>query len=191
MEDSAEITAMPGYLLNPATGSLLQIDVLLEDFRLGFEFQGEHHYTEAKVRTKDAFKLKEFEKQKRILIPVNISQLQGETLQGLIVNSIKDHLGLHNLLVSKDAEQLKAGSASDAQLHQFSKATQRIFLARKLFARSLAWLDGEARVYVSSMSARNPISSTTPAPRQKTPAGDLDVEYIYRNLKYVSKARRG
>lgn len=185
-----EIGAKPGFLLNPATGSILEIDILLEDFRLGFEFQGEHHYTDAKVQTKDVFKLKEFERQKRILIPVNIAQLQGDILQALIVNSIKDHLGLHDLLVSKDVGKLKAGSASYKQLRQFSKATQRIFLARKLFQQSLGWLDGEAKGYVTNMSTRNPVSSTSPAPRQKTPAGDLNVDYIYRNLKYVSKARR-
>jgi len=185
-----EIGAKPGFLVNPATGAVLEIDVLLEDFRLGFEFQGEHHYTDPKVQMKDIFKRVEFERQKRILIPVNIVQLQGDILQVLIVNSIKDHLGLHDLLVSGDLGKLNAGSATSRQLLSFSKATQRIYLARRLFQQSQVWLDGVAKAYVARMGQRNPVSSTNPAPRHRAPAGDLEVDYIYRNLKHVTKARR-
>ena len=189
-ETPREFEAKPGFLVNPVTGSLLEIDVLLEEFRLGFEFQGEHHYTDSKVQAKDAFKLKAFAKHARILIPVNIVQLQGDELQTLIVNSIKDHLGLHDLLVAKDPRKLKPGFSSYKHLLSFNKATQRIYLSKVLFARSLAWLDCEAKQYIAIMHHRNPISSSRPAPRQTSPAGDLAVTYSYRNLKHVSKAVR-
>jgi hypothetical protein len=185
-----EIEAKPSFLVNPATGAVLEIDVLLEDFRLGFEFQGEHHYTDPKVVAKDAFKLRALAKHQRILVPVNISQLHGETLQNLIVNSIKDDLGLQQLLTSRNPSALPRGRASQKQLLQFSKAVQRIYLSRILFAASFAWLDNEATRYVAQMNRRNPISSTTPAPRHISPAGDLDVTRIYRALEYVTQARR-
>jgi hypothetical protein len=185
-----KIEAKPSFLVNPVTGSGLEIDVLLEDFRLAFEFQGEHHYVDPKVMAKDAFKLNALAGHKRILIPVNIVQLHGETLQTLIVNSIKDHLDLHRLLVSRDPSKLQPASASPTQLIQFSKAVQRIYLSKILFGPSFAWLDNEAKQYISQQSRRNPVSSTTPAPRHVPPAGDLDVTYIYRALKYVTKARR-
>jgi hypothetical protein len=51
---SREFEAKPTFLIYPVTGSILELDVMLEDFRLAFEFQGEHHYTNPKVRAKDA-----------------------------------------------------------------------------------------------------------------------------------------
>jgi hypothetical protein len=185
-----EFEVKPGFLVYPVTGSVLEIDVMLEDFRLGFEFQGEHHYTEPKVQAKDAFKLTTFGNHRRILIPVNLVQLQTDELQSLILNSIKDFLGLHELLATKNPAKIARGSASQEQLSQFSKATQRIYLSRLLFDQSLSWLDIQAMGYISNMSHRSPISSSSPAPRQAQPAGDLNVDYIYHNLKYVKRARQ-
>ena len=47
----------PGFLINPKTGSNLELDVLLEEFLLAFEFQGESHYREEKEKEKDQLKL--------------------------------------------------------------------------------------------------------------------------------------
>lgn len=52
-----EIPAYPSFLMNPKTGSILEIDILFEDFHIAFEFQGEHHYTNTKTKEKDQFKL--------------------------------------------------------------------------------------------------------------------------------------
>jgi hypothetical protein len=54
-----KIQANPSFLINPKTGSALEIDVLFENFKLAFEFQGEHHYTDPKTQEKDLFKLSE------------------------------------------------------------------------------------------------------------------------------------
>ena len=182
--------AKPSFLVNPATGSILEIDIMLEDFRLGFELQGDHHYQDHKVRAKDVFKISAFASSNRILIPVNIAQLQGNVLQSLIVNSMKDYLQLHELLDMKDATRFKPGSASPSQLLKFSKAVQRIYLARVIFGPALNWLDNEANIYISSQSRSSPISSHSNAPRQSLPAGDLDIDYVYQNLKYVTQARK-
>jgi hypothetical protein len=104
-----ELQANPEFLVNPKTGSVLEIDALFEDFRLAFEFQGEHHYTDPKTQQKDLFKLNECRNKKIILIPVNISQLNSKSLQVLIVNSIKDFFGIHDLfrLCCTNMKQLK------------------------------------------------------------------------------------
>ena len=186
-----EIGAKPGYLLNPLTGSHLEIDVLLEDFRLGFEFQGEHHYTDSTVQVKDSHKLSILASHKRILIPINISQLSFQTLAKLIVNSMKDYLKLHDLLVYKDERLISEHLMTSRKLMgRFSKAAQRIYLATVFFEPTLNWLDSKTQQYITNMSTRNPTSSTQVAPRQTMPKQDLEVEYIYRNLKYVTTARK-
>lgn len=185
-----EFEAKPGFLVYPVSGSVLEIDIMLEDFRLGFEFQGEHHYTDSRVQAKDSFKLAAFATHERVLIPVNIAQLNGRVLQTLIVNSIKDHLRLHELLVTKDPTRFLSWYASGRQLLQFSKATQRIYLSRVLFGEALTWLDSKANEYIAVQGHRSPISSNSDAPRQSLQSGDLEVDYIYHNLKYVTKARR-
>ena len=182
-----EIGAKPTFLVNPSTGSILEIDILFQDFRLGFEFQGEHHYQVAKVQSKDRFKLVKFEKTKRILIPVNISQLKSDELQSLIINSIKDHIGVQMLLINRDSSLKMGKVVSSKEIRNFCKATQRIFLARTLFQESMNWLDQKSSIYIINSGKGSHISSSYEAPRQNVSSMDLDVEYIYRNLKYIIK----
>ena len=182
-----EIGAKPTFLVNPSTGSILEIDILFQNFRLGFEFQGKHHYQVAKVQSKDRFKLVKFEKTKRILIPVNISQLKSDELQSLIVNSIKDYLGIQTLLISRDSSLRVGKNVSSKEVRNFCKATQRIFLSRSLFQESMDWLDQKSSSYITNLRRCNPVSNLSKAPRQNISSMNLDVEYIYRNLKYIRK----
>lgn len=72
LKTEKEIGINPDFLINPLTGSKLELDVLFEGYKCAFEFQGEHHYTDANVIAKHVFKLNECKNTKRILIPVNI-----------------------------------------------------------------------------------------------------------------------
>jgi hypothetical protein len=184
------IGTRPSFLINPATGQNLELDIILEDFRLAFEFQGEHHYQDAKVIDRDKFKLAECEKFQRILIPVNAYQLQSVILQKLILNSIKDQLHIGALLVGQEIFDPSAVFASSNRLLQFSKATQRIFLSNMLFSRALQWIDDHAAEYISNKSVQMPISTSTPAPRLVVRTEDMDVEVIYRKLALITKLRR-
>lgn len=181
----------PSFLVNPATGANLELDVILEDFRLAFEFQGEHHYVDEKVIERDKFKLAECAQFQRILIPVNPYQLQAAALQKLILNSIKDQLQIGSLLSSPEAFSPSAVSASNKQLLQFSKAAQRIYLSNMLFSRAMQWVDSYATSYIANISSHSPISTSTPAPRLVASCQDMDVEAIYRRLALVTKLRRG
>ncbi|MFP9126792.1 hypothetical protein [Niallia sp. BSM11] len=182
-----EIGSKPSFLVNPATGAKLELDILFEDFRLAFEFQGELHYTVPSKIRKDSFKLSELPNHNRILVPVNISQLSNEILSNLIINSVKEYLGLHVALEQKDASKINTAQANKNNIINFCKLTQRIYLAQILFEETLNWLDGESSTYISSMRAGSPISSSTPAPRLSQYNGDLPINYIYKNLKYISK----
>jgi hypothetical protein len=185
-----ELQAKPSFLRNPATGAILEIDVMLENYHLAFEFQGEHHYTDDNVKEKDQFKLRQLYEKQIILIPVNISQLYSHTLQMLIVNSIKDFLGIHDLFTNKRYEVDISRLPSTHQMLNFSKVTQRLYLSKHLFAGSLKWLDNRSCEYIINVSGRSPISSSTSAPRQTPPHGDMDIDYVYKQLKHVRKARR-
>jgi hypothetical protein len=183
--------ARPSFLVNPATGANLELDVILEDFRLAFEFQGEHHYVDEKVIERDKFKLADCAQFQRILIPVNPYQLQAAALQKLILNSIKDQLQIGSLLSSPATFRPSTVSASNKQLLQFSKAAHRIYLSNMLFSRAMQWVDSHATSYITNISSHSPISTSTPAPRLVASSQDMDVETIYRRLALVTKLRRG
>jgi hypothetical protein len=183
--------AKPSFLVNPASGANLELDVLFEDFRLAFEFQGEHHYTKPKVRARDAFKLAECARYQRILIPVNPYQLQSKMLQELILNSIKDQLKIGTLLSAPESFDQSNVPASNKQLLQFSKVAQRIHLSNILFPIALRWVEEKAVSYVSTIASHSPISATTAAPRLIAPDNEMDAERIYRRLFLVTKLRKG
>lgn len=180
------IGVRPSFLVNPTTGNTLELDILFEDFRLAFEFQGEHHYTDPVVIEKDRFKLHECGNRKRILIPVNVSQLNSCTLQNLIANSIKEHLSLHEVLVTRDSQCYSDNNIKKYQIAVFCKAVQRIYMARILLHDCLDWLDQLSIRYITNLAARSPISTSTSAPRLRKTSPDLDLEYIYRNIRYAS-----
>ena len=173
-----EIEAYPGFLINPLSGSNLEIDVLFEDFKIAFEFQGEHHYTDLPTQNKDIFKLHEFDRNNKVLIPVNVSQLNHEKLSILIANTIKDFLDIHTNLITKNKK-------ADLKISNFYKLIQRTLLAEEIFKESLSYLDGFSYRYISNMSTRMPITSSTNAPRLKTANPDLKLAYIYYSLRFV------
>ena len=182
-----EIEHKPGFLINPKTGSNLELDVLLEDFLLVFEFQGESHYREEKEREKDQMKLSICAENKLILIPVNISQLSSTDLMNLICNSIKNAIGLDEkgrmLLLKRKRNNLKLRRK---HLRAYMKACQRMYLASTLFQMSLGWVDSYAKRFRDTQQSRNPISSSTEAPRlSSNNNNDVPFEELYYNLKFV------
>jgi hypothetical protein len=179
----------PGFLVYPATGSLLELDVMLEEFRLAFEFQGEHHYVEPKDQAKDAFKLMQCASFSRVLVPVNFSQLSGSVLSRLIVNSMIAYCGLYDIIANRTSIPAYTSNIKNRFISRFCKATQRIFLAEVLFGKAIAWLDTKSAQYIGKMSFRSPISSSTPAPRQFAAHRDLPVCDIYSALPYVRRYR--
>ena len=185
-----EIAAKPAFLIYPLTGSGLELDVIIEDFKLAFEFQGEHHYSDAGVRAKDQFKLARCGNTGRILIPVNISQLNGGVLRELILNSIKDQRGLHEVVLHRDAWRYVPGASTNTQILQFCKAIDRFRLATNIYGETLDWLDGESKAYIANSLRRSPVSGTSPAPRSSPALGDLAASGITSAVKYISRARR-
>jgi hypothetical protein len=191
-----EIPAYPSFLMNPKTGSILEIDTLFEDFHIAFEFQGEHHYTNTKTKEKDEFKLTACPESGILLIPVNPFQLNSDILQKLIVNSIKDFLRLNDLYKDKRteywAEYLAQIGISNKQLLRFSKVAQRLYLSKIIFSESLKWLDIKSNEYINEYKRKYPEarSAKEPAPRYIFTNNDLSIEDIYKNLKYVTRVRK-
>ncbi|OGU16786.1 MAG: hypothetical protein A2076_07165 [Geobacteraceae bacterium GWC2_53_11] len=175
----------PGYLVNPKSGQLLELDISLEDFKLAFEFQGETHYTDEKDMEKDSFKLEQCARNKVILIPVNIFQLNSVTLMELIVNSIKDAIAIHSKIAGESIADQGPIPQTHHRLMSFKKACQRIYLAKLIFSKCLIWIDEYALRFVDTQRSRNPISSSSEAPRLVKINSDMDIEYIYRRLKMV------
>lgn len=187
LKTDKEIGTNPDFLVNPLTGANLELDVLFEGYKLAFEFQGEHHYLDANVMSKDLVKLSECKNTNRILIPVNICQLNNEKLSVLILNSIKEQVGLNKIVNDLDFEEYKNVGNSKRNLYNFFKATQRNYLAQQLFFQTLNWLDSRSFEYISSIQVRSPISATTDAPRLMHEVADLDVECIYKRIPLIRK----
>ncbi len=172
-------------MVNPKTGQLLELDITLEEFLLAFEFQGESHYLEKNEMEKDVVKLSKCTSNNVILVPVNIYQLESRRLMRLILNSMKDFLD------SKYKESricLKADSSNKMNpkyMRPYKKICQRIYLAETLFGSAIDWLDEFALRFRSTQAKRNPISSTTEAPRISKSMSDLDVQELYAGLKHV------
>lgn len=181
----------PGFLINPKTGSNLELDVLLEEFLLAFEFQGESHYREEKEKEKDQLKLSICARNKLILIPVNISQLGSTVLMKLICNSIKDAIGLDvegkGFIPEQEESHLKLHKK---HLRAYMKSCQRIYLASTLFQGALEWADGYAKRFRDTQQNRNPISSSTEAPRLSSKVNDVSINDLYYNLKIIKATNK-
>jgi hypothetical protein len=67
----------------------------------------------------------------------------------------------------------------------YMKACQRIYLASTLFEEALDWVDGYAERFRETQQKRNPISSSTEAPRLVSKPKDIPVKVLYSNLQYV------
>lgn len=179
-----KIDAYPSFLVNPLTGSNLELDVLFENFRLAFEFQGEHHYTNLTTQTKDTFKLNSSHSNNHVLIPVNISQLSHTCLTTLICNSIKEQKGLTPLVHSHQKVELPQSTRT-----QFFKVIQRCYLAHILFKETLDWLDIKSQNYISGRLPSSPVSASTHAPRLNhiSDDDDLSIEELYRLIPQMRK----
>ncbi|WP_261928170.1 hypothetical protein, partial [Vibrio aestuarianus] len=164
----------PAYLINPKTEQNMELDIDFEEFRFAFEFQGETHYRNESEQVKDRLKLSICADNKVVLIPVNVSQLNGEELMLLILNSLKNALGL-GVLTSKESP-LKQDFK---HFRGYKKVCQRVYLASCLFDDSLTWINRYADRFKETQSRRNPISSTTPAPRLINDYDDLSITEIY------------
>lgn len=179
-----KIDAHPRFLINPLTGSNLELDVLFENFRLSFEFQGEHHYTDLTTQTKDTFKLNSSHSNNHVLVPVNIFQLSHTCLATLICNSIKEQKGLTPLVNNHQKVEL-----SQTTLSQFLKVIQRLYLANNLFKETLDWLDIKSQNYIRGRFPSSPISASTCAPRLNhiSDDDDLSLEELYKLLPQMRK----
>jgi hypothetical protein len=178
-----EIENKPEFLVNPLTNQQLELDVILEDFLLAFEFQGESHYREEKEIVKDRYKLSICANNKFILIPVNIHQLESNRLMRLILNSIKDAIDINNEVINLvGGGSLKINSK---HLLSFKKACQRMYLAHTLFKESIIWLDKYSARFRETQANRNPISSSSEAPRLVAKNSDMSIEELYFSLKNI------
>lgn len=182
-----EIGMNPLFLVNPLTGNNLELDVLFEDYKLAFEFQGEHHYNDLNVSTKDSLKLSICKETNRILIPVNIIQLNSNKLGILILNSIKEQMGLNKVVNHLDFTEYLSTGNSRKNLIRFFKVTQRSYLANQLFEQTLRWLDTKSDIYITNMQERCPISATMDAPRLLHSEADLDIVTIYNRIPMIRK----
>ena len=99
------------------------------------------------------------------------------------------YCGVHDILSKKISDPSDTANIKNGFLFSFCKATQRIFLAEILFGKTIAWLDTKSALYFKKMSFRNPISSSTSAPRQFAVRRDLQVCDVYSALPYVKRYR--
>jgi hypothetical protein len=179
-----QIDAHPDFLINPLTGSLLELDVLFEKFRLAFEFQGEHHYTDSSTQNKDSIKRNLSITNGHVLVPVNISQLSHSSLSTLICNSIIEQNGLSCFVRNFDNTNL-----NKKVIHQLYKVIQRMYLAHLYFNETLEWLDNKALIYIRGRMLYSPISSQTVAPRINHTLGETDfnIEELYKKIPQLRK----
>lgn len=182
-----KIDAHPDFLINPLTGSNLELDVLFSDFKLAFEFQGEHHYTDASTQYKDNIKLMISSNNNHILIPINISQLSHRALSGLICNSIKEQQGLTAL-----TNNLTPACASKKVLLNYCRIIQRCYLAHELYRETLNWLDEQSQIYINGRTSSSPVSALNVAPRinHLGDSEDLDIDTLYFRLPKIQRINK-
>jgi hypothetical protein len=183
-----DINQRPLFLTNEATGQPLELDIQFEEFRLAFEFQGDRHYTSARQMDRDLFKSEKCRQRRIILIPINISQLSHGALAALILNTIKDDVGFHDVLMCRCAKQDAFGKihGPGAQRTRFATAVKSLYAASWVYQDALAWLDEHARQYNLRMLLAYPNSSSAiyEAP-DRTSNPRLSVSELYSRLKYL------
>jgi hypothetical protein len=176
----------PHWLRYPLTNSLLEIDVQFEDFRLCFEFQGDHHYTNPRDIAKDAFKRERTVATGRVLIPVNVSQLHSQTLVALVANSLCSHLGFHEV----GGAVAKRTHVNAKCFTSFAKAVQRLWLAKRLFGSAFAHIDHQSSAYIESEKSKGRISAISPAPIASPYITSVDVREIYQRIPEFRRASK-
>lgn len=183
-----DINQRPLFLTNEATGQPLELDIQFEEFRLAFEFQGDRHYTSARQMDRDFLKSEKCRQRRIILIPINISQLSHEALAAVILNTIKDDLGFHDVLMCRCAKQdaFSKIRGPGAQRSRFATAVKSFYAATWVYKDALAWLDEHARQYNLRMVLAYPNSSSAiyDAP-DRTSNPRLSVSELYSRLKYL------
>jgi hypothetical protein len=183
-----DINERPLFLTNEATGQPLELDIQFGEFRLAFEFQGDRHYTSARQMDRDLLKAEKCRQRRIILIPINISQLSHEALAAVILNTIKDDLGFHDVLMCRCAKQAAFGKihGPGASRSRFATAVKSFHAASWVYKDAIAWLDEHARQYNLRMLLAYPNSSSAiyEAP-DRTSNPRLSVSELYSRLKYL------
>ena len=183
----------PSFLINPDTSQLLEIDLALKEYKIYFEFQGHpSHYQDSTTIFKDSVKLKRCFDNNIVLIPLNISQLNSTLIINTITNTLRDYLGIEELLVGKNLDVNKYDDVSNKQLIRFSKLIHKIFLATKIYHKTLEFLDIRADRYLLNMRAKNPtgFSQNHFAPRYYYSRRDYNINQMYAGVKYISILRK-
>lgn len=186
-----EIEAYPNFLVNPITGKNMEIDILFTGFKLGFEFQGEHHYNgrDIKAMDKDKEKLVLCVSQGTILIPVNACQLNSNQLFNLISNSVKDYLNLgdisNTIICGNTQNDVRRCSKKDI-INYFS-VLYRIKMANEIFYSVFQSLDAKSVAYINQQKKHSPYTTTHPAPRAFDSGMDTSFKQLYRTIPKLSK----
>lgn len=176
----------PTYLVNPLTGQNLELDITLEGIKLSFELQGESHYRHSKEKVKDEFKIKKSVEEKKVLIPINLGQLQSEIISNLIANTLKEVLGLHDVLSNNGMRQKPLFQTKKWDVMQYKRTIQRMYLAEQWFSPSLEWIDRYATRFITTQKKWSPISTSINAPSMVGLTKNLSVNFIYKNIKNIS-----
>jgi hypothetical protein len=116
---------------------------------------------------------------------VNIYQLKSDRLMTLILNSIKDAIGINEDGIGMAPNNYNELKIHPKHLRSYKKACQRMYLASTLFEESFLWLDAYAARFRQTQANRNPISSSTEAPRLVAKKSDKSVSDLYFGLKHV------
>jgi len=187
-----EIESYPDFLINPITGQNMEVDILFTGFKLGFEFQGEHHYNgrDPKAMTKDKEKLNICVSKGMILIPVNACQLNSYQLSNLICNSVKDFLNIgriSNDIINGKVQKLVLECRKKDLINYFS-VLYRIKMANNIFFDTFKELDIIAGNYTQQQNRYSPHTTTQIAPRAFDSGMDATFEQLYRTIPKISKS---
>lgn len=179
----------PDFLKSSLTNRNLELDIFYKDFKLAFEFQGEHHYTGKYSDTQkrnDKEKLEKSLKKGILLIPINACQLNSSKIISLTINNIKDFYGLHSALFNKDKKIIQ--SQKQGNITAFQKLAQRTHLSKIIFQNSFLWLDNLSNNYMSKARRETPNNYTINYPAPTLLKSEiLDIDTIYKRLKYLNK----
>jgi len=174
----------PDFLKNPLTGQSLELDIFYKDFKLAFEFQGEHHYSNLYQVEKDKEKLNLSCNNGILLIPINACQLNSTEIISLTINNIKDFYNLNDSITQKSKQ---TNQTNQTNIRDFQKLAQRMQLSLMIFHDSFSWLDNLSNNYINKAKRNTPNNHTInyPAPSLlKTEI--LDIDTIYKNIKYLN-----
>ncbi len=188
LKSENERNIRPDFLKSDLTSRNLELDIFYKDFKLAFEFQGEHHYSDDNQKEKDKEKIEKSIKEGILVIPINACQLSSSEIISLTINNIKDFYGLHNALLNIDSTKIKSQKRSS--IKDFQKLAQRMHLSKMIFHDSFLWLDNLSQNYMKKAKRTTPDAYTI---NYRAPSllktEMLDIEEIYKNIKYLNKKK--